>query len=54
MPTLFTVSSLASHWGVSTTFIYSLMHSGDLPAFRLGKLWRVRGKAVEEYECRML
>ena len=30
---------------------YKLVHSGELPAFRIGKLWRVSREALEEY-CR--
>jgi len=51
---LYTVAMLAERWGVSSTFVYSLVQSGALVAFRLGgKLWRVRVEAVEDYECRM-
>ena len=30
---------------------YKLVHSGELPAFRIGKLWRVSREALEGY-CR--
>lgn len=48
-----TVASLAAHWGVSDTFVYSLIKAGELEAFRLGgKLIRIRPEAVEAYEAR--
>ena len=28
---------------------YRLVNSGELPAFRIGKLWRINRKALEEY-----
>ena len=28
---------------------YKLVNSGELPAFRIGKLWRVSHKALENY-----
>nr|WP_325196454.1 helix-turn-helix domain-containing protein [uncultured Oscillibacter sp.] len=28
---------------------YKLVNSGELPAFRIGKLWRVSRKALEEF-----
>jgi excisionase family DNA binding protein len=50
---VYTVAHLESRWGVSDSFIYSLMKSGELSSFRLGgKLWRIRASAVEEYEQR--
>ncbi|WP_374139432.1 helix-turn-helix domain-containing protein [Sphingomonas sp.] len=50
---VFDVASLASHWGCSSDTIYSLIHAGDLQAFKLGgKLLRIRESEVERYECR--
>lgn len=28
---------------------YKMVNSGELPAFRIGKLWRVSRKALENY-----
>jgi excisionase family DNA binding protein len=48
-----TTSGVAARWGTSDTFVYGLMHSGQLSAFRLGgKLWRIKLSAVEDYEKR--
>jgi len=53
MGSVYSVSSLAEHWGCGTDTIYSLIKSGDLPAFKLGgRLLRVRGDEVEKFECR--
>jgi len=47
----YSVAKLAEHWGVSTTFIYNLLNSGELEGIKLGdKLWRIRAEAVERYE----
>lgn len=42
---------LARRWGVSDTLIYDMLGSGDLPGFRLGKLWRIRIADIEEREA---
>lgn len=50
---VYSVASLAEHWGCGTDTVYALIRSGDLPAFKVGgKLLRVRGAEVERYECR--
>lgn len=52
---IYTVSALAAKWGVSTTFIYTMLQTGELSGFKLGgKLWRIRASEVEAYECRNL
>jgi len=49
----YSVASLADYWGCGTDTVYSLIHSGDLSAFRLGgRLLRIRHDAVEDFECR--
>ncbi len=50
---VYSVATLAEQWGCGTDTVYSLIHSGDLRAFRLGgKLIRIRADEVERYECR--
>lgn len=49
-PTLTTPAALARRWSVSPTLIYDMLNSGDLPAIRLGKLWRIRLADVEARE----
>ena len=34
---------------VSTMTVYRLIKSGELPAVRVGRSYRVRGTAVEQY-----
>jgi len=52
MGTVFSVATLAQHWGCGTDTVYSLIRSGDLRAFKLGgKLLRIRADEVERYEC---
>lgn len=46
----FTVASLAEHWGCSTETVYSLLKSGKLRGFKLGKDWRITDEARIEYE----
>lgn len=49
---VYSVASLAAHWGCGTDTVYSLIHSGDLKAFKLGgKLFRIRADEVERFEC---
>jgi excisionase family DNA binding protein len=46
---LLTVAEVASAMRVSTMTIYRLIKSGDLPAIRVGRSYRVRGVEVERY-----
>lgn len=48
---IFTPATLAMRWQCSERHIRNLISSGDLPAFRLGKLLRIKRQAVEDYEC---
>lgn len=47
----YTPDELAERWGCSGNHIRSMIRRGTLPAFRLGKLYRVPVAAVEEYEA---
>lgn len=52
MGKVYSVATLAEHWGCGTDTVYSLIRGGDLPAFKLGgKLLRIRSDEVERYEC---
>ncbi len=46
---LLTVAEVASAMRVSTMTVYRLIKSGELPAVRVGRSYRVRGSAVEQY-----
>lgn len=53
--TVYSVASLAEHWGCGTDTVYALIRSGDLHAFKLGgRLLRIRALEVERYECRTI
>ena len=44
-----TVAEVASIMRVSKMTVYRLVHSGDLPAVRVGRSFRVPEDAVHEY-----
>ncbi|MDP5227543.1 MULTISPECIES: helix-turn-helix domain-containing protein [Arthrobacter] len=44
-----TVAEVAEQMRVSKMTVYRLIHSGELPAVRFGKSFRVPESAVEEY-----
>jgi len=44
-----TVAEVAAIMRVSKMTVYRLVHSGDLPAVRVGRSFRVREDAVHEY-----
>lgn len=46
---LLTVAEVASAMRVSTMTVYRLIKSGELPAVRVGRSYRMRGSAVEQY-----
>ena len=47
--TLLTVSEVAHTMRVSNMTVYRLIKSGDLPAVRVGKNYRIRDAQVERY-----
>lgn len=44
-----TVAEVATALRVSKMTVYRLVHSGDLPAVRVGRSFRVPEQAVQEY-----
>lgn len=49
---VFSVATLAEHWGCGTDTVYALIRGGSLRAFKLGgKLLRIRADEVERFEC---
>ncbi|GAA4962752.1 helix-turn-helix domain-containing protein [Pseudonocardia tropica] len=44
-----TVAEVASMMRVSKMTVYRLVHSGELPAARVGRSFRVPQRAVEDY-----
>ncbi|MBV7294538.1 helix-turn-helix domain-containing protein [Corynebacterium sp. TAE3-ERU12] len=47
--TFLTVAEVAEIMRVSKMTVYRLVHSGELPAVRVGRSFRVHETAVEEY-----
>ena len=47
--TFLTVAEVADIMRVSKMTVYRLVHSGDLPAVRVGRSFRGREKAVNDY-----
>ncbi|MEO9223011.1 MAG: helix-turn-helix domain-containing protein [Mycobacteriaceae bacterium] len=45
----FTVAEVAKVMRVSKMTVYRLVHSGELPAVRVGRSFRVRAEAVHSY-----
>jgi excisionase family DNA binding protein len=46
---LWTVAEVAEHMRVSNMTVYRLIKSGDLPAIRVGKNYRIRGRDLLAY-----
>lgn len=44
------IRDLQDLWGVSRDLIDDLIRRGELPAIRVGRLWRVTREAAEAYE----
>lgn len=46
---LWTVAEVAAHMRVSKMTVYRLIKSGELPALRVGKNFRIRGRDLQAY-----
>ena len=46
---LWTVAEVAEHMRVSNMTVYRLIKSGELPAIRVGKNYRIRGQELAAY-----
>ncbi|WP_226549544.1 helix-turn-helix domain-containing protein [Celeribacter naphthalenivorans] len=47
----YTHNSLAERWDCSAQTVRNLISEGRLRAFRVGRMFRLKPEAVEEYEC---
>ena len=45
---IMTIEQLAEYLQLSETTTYKLVQNGTIPAFKLGRHWRVRKKGLEE------
>ncbi|WP_338531621.1 helix-turn-helix domain-containing protein [Nitratireductor thuwali] len=50
MNQVFTPRTLAERWQCSERHVRNMIDRGELSAFRLGKLLRIRGETVEAFE----
>lgn len=46
---LWTVAEVANHMRVSNMTVYRLIKAGELPALRVGKNYRIRGRDLSAY-----
>jgi excisionase family DNA binding protein len=46
------VAQVAASWGCSKKHVYNLVNRGELPAIRIGDLYRFRREDIEAYERR--
>ena len=49
----FTPDELAERWKCSGETVRAMIREGQLPAFRVGRMLRIRPEVVEEHECRI-
>ena len=47
---LLTPEQLADRWSIAKATIYTHTRAGKIPAVRIGRLYRYRLEAIEEYE----
>ena len=48
---LLTTEQVAETLKIGKNALYKLLASGDLKAYRNGRVWRIPRQAVEEYVC---
>ena len=41
---------VAEHWGLSTCFVRQLVREGELKGMKIGKIVRISGDAIREFE----
>ncbi len=46
---IMSVYDVAEALGVGRNRVYDLLESGELPGFRIGKVWKIPKKTLEEY-----
>jgi excisionase family DNA binding protein len=49
MEELLDIAAVAQYLGVSERTVYNKVRSGDLPAVKVGRLWRVRAADLEAW-----
>jgi excisionase family DNA binding protein len=51
-PNVYTPDSLAARWQCSAETIRQMIRSGELPAFRVGRMYRIKWQHVDLHEGR--
>ncbi len=49
LPVVLTASEVMDILGVGKNTVYRLLNSGELPAIRIGRAWRVRLEELSQY-----
>jgi len=49
---LFSVEELCSTLNIGRNTAYRLLQNGDIPAFRVGRKWKITKEALEQYISR--
>lgn len=49
--TAYTVAELSQRWNCHQRTVRRLIDNRELPAFRLGRDWRVKPEAVQQFEA---
>lgn len=45
-----TVDEIKDRWNVSRDVVYDYINSGQLPAIKLGRSWRIKPSDLEKFE----
>jgi excisionase family DNA binding protein len=45
-----TVAELSAKFALSKRTVRDLIHSGELPAYKFGRTWRIRDRDVERWQ----
>ncbi|MCA0847204.1 helix-turn-helix domain-containing protein [Salipiger thiooxidans] len=49
-PHVYSPDDLAERWGCSGETVRNMIRSGELPAFRVGRMYRIRWQDVDRHE----
>lgn len=49
-PKFTTITAVAERWDVGRDVVSRYIHSGQLPAMKIGREWRIRPSDVERFE----
>ena len=46
---IITIAELCEIFGIGRSAAYKILHVGDIKAFRIGRIWKILKRRVEEY-----